>query len=53
MRQPDFTWFTPTLGLRPPKIVQTKPSGFLFLLGIQQGYKYAVPILQPFNIYLL
>ena len=26
---------------------------YLFLLSIQQGYKYAVPILQPFNIYLL
>ena len=31
MRQPNFTWFTPTLGLRPPKIVQTKPSRFLFI----------------------
>ena len=34
---------------------QSRPNrpGFLFLLGIQQGYKYVVPILQPFNIYLL
>ena len=35
----EFTWFTPTLGLRPPKIVKNKPSGFfLFLLVFQQGY---------------
>ena len=32
----NFTWFTPTLGLRPPKIVQTKPSGFFyFYLSLQ------------------
>ena len=32
MRQPNFTWFTPTLGLRPPKIVQTKPSRFCIFI---------------------
>ena len=32
MRQLNFTWFTPTLGLRPPKIVQTKPSKFYIFI---------------------